>query len=266
MVCAATPLRAEALLALDTTLPRRARAPEVLEPLDRTRLAGVEIGLAAPPTDVLEAVVVGLARIVLALSLDGRGLTVLELTEEVRVEASGRGPVAPDMDVLPVTVVDTRAFLTAGVAVELLFKVGFDAVAPDRAGLGTAPLADGTGGLVLIRGALEGVGSTLGLEATTSAHVGSSHNIYQQRVDSLPNTPDFKTFLTPSIFCPILPSLLKAPLALFSFSFAFPFVDTFALTSSLEGECEGEALTTSQSCFSSTSTGGAGLTISSVGP
>jgi hypothetical protein len=179
VVCEVTPPRAEALLALETTLPRRARALEVLVPLDRTRLAGVETGLAAPPTDVLGAVVVGLARIVLALSLEGRALTVLELTEEVRVKASGRARVAPDMDFLPATMVDGRAFFTAGEAAEMLFEVGFEAVDPDRAGLETTPLADGTGGLVLIRGALEGVGSTMGLEATMSAHGGSSHNANQ---------------------------------------------------------------------------------------
>ena len=177
-----------------------------------------------------------------------RGLTVLAVVDERMVaelteEASASGFVPPGISVA--LVVDTeRGFVVVvlglgalgrGAAAGLVVLVA-GVVVVLGASLDPTGRAGGTGGLVevlnvLVAGGAPVVaGADLGLEPEYELCY-TGHN-------SSPNTPDLNTFLTPSIFCPIFPSLPKVLLLLFSLSLTLPLmlVSMLLLTTSFEGE------------------------------
>jgi hypothetical protein len=148
------------------------------------------------------------------------GRTVAELAEEERA----RGLVVAETLGRP-------AFGTLAATVGLAGLMVVDVVLDES--LDAAGRAGGTGGLVLVLGGLVGTGADLGLDPDHQLFI---HCGLRKARKSSPKTPDFKTFLTPSIFCPIFPSFPNVLLALFCLSLPLPLRSVSSLTPSFEGE------------------------------
>jgi hypothetical protein len=228
LVTVAVPPSAEALDPLETMLALLALAAVGLL-IDSDRAERIVYGglglmvvidaVEARAPDGRGAVVVGLApmgdlrsagslSVVVVLEVD-LGFTVPVAEGTVPGRGVGTVEVGLGMVVdLPKTEEGLVAVL-AVLAAMLARPVGF-------AGVG---LAEGTGGLVVT---LVRAGGDLGLGSTTLSVTALQTG---ERRDSLPNTPDLRTFLTPSIFCPIFPSFPKVLFALFSLSLPFALVD-----------------------------------------
>lgn len=147
----------------------------------------------------------------LSVLVEGFGLTVLVVpVVGVGLETdAARGGLA----VVVVVVVDLFKVETGLVEVAVLAVAA--AMLDRGAGLAIVGRAEGTGGFVVT---FVRVGGDFGLESITYQQPITSMGETGGTLDSLPKTPDLRTFLTPSIFCPILPSFPNVLLALFSLS------------------------------------------------